>query len=307
MWVGLWTIYLVWGSTYLAIRIMVRTVPALLGAGLRFALAGALLLAWLRVRRGPASVTARQLASAALVGTLLAAGGNGLVTVAERHVPSGLAALIIASVPLWVVVLRALAGEHPRRATLAGVAVGFAGVGLLLLPGEQPAGVSVAGLLLLVLAAASWATGSVLSGRIDLPADPLRSTGLQMLFGGAVMLVAGLAAGELGGVRWDAFSAESLGAFAYLVLVGSLIAFTAYVWLLQHAPVSQVATYAYVNPVIAVFLGWVVLGERVGVLTLVGAAVIVASVASIVRREGEPAAADPVAKEDGPPLSRIAA
>jgi drug/metabolite transporter (DMT)-like permease len=284
VWAGLWTIYVIWGSTYLAIRIMVRTVPPLLGAGLRFAIAGGVMLAVLRVRRGPRRITRRQLVSAAIVGTLLAAGGNGLVTVAEQDVPSSLAALLIASVPLWVVVLRALLGEHPGRATL----VGFSGVALLLLPGEQPAGVSIAGLLLVVVAAISWATGSVASSRVDLPADPLVSTGYQMTIAGFLMVAAGAVAGELGDIHWGGLSAESLWAFAYLIFIGSIVAYSAYTWLLQHAPVSRVSTYAYVNPVIAVFLGWIVLSEKITVLTLVGAAVIVASVAFIVRHEAAP-------------------
>jgi drug/metabolite transporter (DMT)-like permease len=297
LWLGLAIVYVVWGSTYLAIRVMVRTVPPLLGAGVRFALAGLLLLAWLRWRRGPVRVSGRQLAAAALIGVLLAAGGNGLVTLAEQHVPSGLAALLIASVPLWVVVLRALLGERPARGTLVGVAVGFAGVALLLLPGGQPHGVHVAGVVLLLAAAVSWATGSVASSRLDLPSDPLHSTGLQMLCGGALMTLAGFAAGEAGGVDWGGFSFESLAAFAYLVLIGSLVAFTAYVWLLQHAPVSQAATYAYVNPVIAVFLGWAILAESITTATLAGAAVIVASVAFIVRRESAAQSAPPVEPE----------
>jgi drug/metabolite transporter (DMT)-like permease len=298
VWAGLWTIYLIWGSTYLAIRIMVRTVPPLLGAGLRFAIAGALMLAVLRVRRGPLRITRRQLVSAAVVGTLLAAGGNGLVTIAEQEVPSSLAALLIASVPLWVVLLRALLGEHPARATLAGVAIGFGGVALLLLPGEQPAGVSIAGLLLVVVAAASWATGSVASGRADLPDDPLVSTGYQMTIAGVLMVVGGAVAGELGDIHWGSLSAESLGAFAYLIFIGSIVAYSAYTWLLQHAPVSRVSTYAYVNPVIAVFLGWVVLSEKITLLTLVGAAVIVASVAFIVRHEAAPGPDEPDEAED---------
>ena len=304
VWAGLWTIYVIWGSTYLAIRIMVRTVPPLLGAGLRFAVAGALMLAVLRVRRGSLRVTRRQLLSAAVVGTLLAAGGNGLVTVAEQEVPSSLAALLIASVPLWVVLLRGLIGERPGRATLAGVAIGFVGVALLLLPGGQPRGVSIAGLLLVVVAAASWATGSVASGRADLPGDPLVSTGYQMTIAGVLMVAAGALAGELGDVHWGGLSAESLGAFAYLIFIGSIVAYSAYTWLLQHAPVSRVSTYAYVNPVIAVFLGWIVLSEEITALTLIGAAVIVASVAFIVRHEAAPV---PVAPEEERTLERAPA
>ena len=227
-------------------------------------------------------MTGRQLAWAAVVGTLLAGGGNGLVTVAERDVPSSLAALLIASVPLWVVLLRALVGERPGRATLAGVGVGFGGVALLLLPGEQPAGVGSAGLLLLVVAAVSWATGSVASSRVDLPEDPLLSTGYQMAFAGLVMVTAGLVGGELSDVHWGGLSAESLGAFAYLIAIGSIVAYSAYTWLLQHAPVSKVSTYAYVNPVIAVILGMVILNERLTAVSLVAAAVIVAAVALIV-------------------------
>jgi drug/metabolite transporter (DMT)-like permease len=288
VWAGLWTIYVIWGSTYLAIRIMVRTVPPLLGGGLRFALAGAGLLVFLRLRAGTIRVTRRQLVSAAVIGTLLAGGGNGLVTVAEQHVPSSLAALLIASVPLWIVVLRALAGERVGRATLVGVAIGFCGVALLLLPGEQPAGARFGGLLLLVLAAISWATGSFASSRVELPADPLVSTGYQMTIAGLVMVIIGALVGELGDVHWGGLSAESLGAFAYLIVIGSIVAYSAYTWLLQHAPVSKVSTYAYVNPVIAVFLGWIVLSEEITALTLVGAAVIVASVAFTVRHETGP-------------------
>lgn len=309
VWLALWTVYIVWGSTYLAIRVLVRTMPPLLAAGGRFVIAGAVIYAWVRWRRGPVPLRARELAAAALVGTLLAAGGNGLVSLAEREVPSSLAALLIASVPLWVIVLRALAREHPPRGTLVGVGVGFVGVALLLLPGHLPRGVGIAGLVLMLVAAVSWATGSFASGRLALPSDPLRSAGVQMLFGGAVLTVGGLARGEAGGLDLSAFSAESVAAFTYLVVAGS-IAFTAYVWLLQHAPISKVATYAYVNPVIAVFLGWAVLAEPISTATLAGAAVIVASVAFIVRKESPPEAREAAAGRDpaaGEELERAAA
>lgn len=291
VWTALATVYLVWGSTYLAIRVMVRTVPPLLGAGARFLLAGVVLLAWLGARRGWRALRAnrREVAGALLVGTLLVAGGNGLVTVAERHVPSGLAALVVASVPLWVVLLRAAGGERVAGATAVGVAIGFAGVALLMLPGSRPAGTSAAGLVLIVVAAASWAAGSFASGRLELPRDPLLSTGVQMALGGLVLILAAGVAGEIGDADPGAFSGESLSAFAYLVAIGSLVAFTAYVWLLQHAPISTVATYAYVNPIVAVALGAAILSEEVGPVTLAGAAVIVASVALVVRRESAPA------------------
>jgi drug/metabolite transporter (DMT)-like permease len=282
VWVALGIVYVVWGSTYLAIRIMVETVPPLLGAGVRFFTAGALLLAVLAARGRSVVVPWRSFAAAALIGVLLPFGGNGVVTVAERHVPSGLAALLIASVPLWVVVYRVVLGrERVAGRTLAGVLVGFAGVALLVAPGGQH-GVHLIGLVLCILAAGSWALGSFLASRLPMPSDLLVSTGWQMLVGGAAMVIVAVPAGELGQTHLGALSARSLGAFAFLVTIGSLVAFTAYAWLLQNAPISLVATYAYVNPVVAVFLGWLVLDERLTTLTAVGAAVIVAAVAFIV-------------------------
>jgi drug/metabolite transporter (DMT)-like permease len=291
VWSALGAVYLIWGSTYLAIRVMVEDVPPLLAAGARFLLAGAILLVVLGLRRSsrPARVGPRQLASAALVGLLLAAGGNGLVTVAEQDVPSGLTALLIASVPLWVVVLRGSVGrERVTPATLAGVAVGLTGVGMLVLEAgssSKPGGATAVGIVLVLLAAFSWAAGSFVSPRLTLPADPLVSTGWQMVAGGLVLLVAGLAAGEPGDVHVAAFTADSALAFAYLVVAGSLVAYTAYAWLLQHAPLTQVSTYAYVNPLVAVLLGWGILGEALGPSTLAGAALVVAAVALIVSRQ----------------------
>jgi drug/metabolite transporter (DMT)-like permease len=175
---------------------MVETVPPLLGAGLRFLLAGALMYAWVAARRPGPRVTRRELAGCALVGTLLMFGGNGLVTVAERDVPSGLAALLIASEPLWIVILRSLWRERPSRATALGVLAGFAGVALLLAPGQRPAGASLAASLLVVFAAMCWATGSFAGSRVELPPDPVRATALQMLLGGAVMTAVAIPAGE---------------------------------------------------------------------------------------------------------------
>jgi drug/metabolite transporter (DMT)-like permease len=287
---GLGIVYVVWGSTYLAIRVMVRDVPPLLGAGTRFLLAGGLLLAFIAVRRGGFSavrVSRGALASAALIGALLPAGGNGLVTVAEKHVPSGLAALLVAAVPLWVVVYRTVFRDRVAATTLLGVGLGFAGVALLLAPGSGSGG-TIGGSLLIVLASASWAAGSFASPRLPLPVDPLVSTGWQMLFGGGVLAVAGLAAGETSDVTTSVFSTDALLSLGFLIVFGSLLAYSAYVWLLQHAPISEVATYAYVNPVIAVALGWAILGESFGTQTLIGAAIIVGSVAIIVRKESAP-------------------
>ncbi|MGH2967798.1 MAG: EamA family transporter, partial [Solirubrobacteraceae bacterium] len=286
VWTALWIVYIVWGSTYLAIRIMVETVPPLLGAGARFTLAGAVMVAVLALRRGVAAArpSRAQLLSALAIGILLP-GANAVVTVAEQEVPSGLAALLIGSIPLWVIVLRRLAGEHVSRRSAAAVLVGFVGVALLLRPGEQSGEATIVGLLACVGAAVMWASGSFASPRLSLPADPLVSTGWQMLLGGAVIVLAGLIAGEAPEVRLEAFSTRSLLALAYLIVFGSWVAFTAYAWLLQNAPLSKVATYAYVNPVVAIVLGWIVLDELITSVTLLGAAIIVASVALVVRTE----------------------
>jgi drug/metabolite transporter (DMT)-like permease len=283
LWGALWIVYLVWGSTYLAIRVMVETVPPLLGAGVRFAVAGGLLLAALSLRRS-IRPTRAQLLSALLVGLLLP-GANAVVTVAEQEVPSGLAALLIASVPLWVILMRRAAREPVSRAAFGAVLVGFAGVALLLRPGEQSGEATVLGLAACVGAAVMWASGSFASPRLRLPGDPLVSTGWQMLLGGLVILVAGLAAGEAPEVDPGAFSVRSLVALGYLVVFGSWIAFTAYAWLLQNAPISKVSTYAYVNPVVAIVLGWLILDEVVTPVTIVGATIIVVSVALVVRIE----------------------
>ncbi|HWI73421.1 MAG TPA: EamA family transporter [Baekduia sp.] len=288
VWAALGAIYLIWGSTYLAIRLMVETVPPALGAGARFVLAGGAMLALLAARRGGASalrVTRTQLWWCFVVGTLLAAGGNGLVTIAERDVPSGLAALLIASEPLWIVLLRSTRGDRVAGATFGGVALGFVGVGVLLLPGGRPDDVPIGMALLIVVAAVSWALGSFLQSRVDVPRDPLTSTAWSLTSGGLVLVAGGLLAGEGGAVDVGAFSGKSIAAFFYLVVVGSIVAFSAYSWLLTHAPISQVSTYAYVNPVIAVFLGAVFLSEDVAVATLAGMALVIASVAVIVRRE----------------------
>ena len=257
VWSALWVVYIVWGSTYLAIRVVVDTMPALLSGAVRFLIAGAVVWLVLALRRGrSASITWREAGACALVGSLLLLGGNGMVSVAEEDVPSGLAALIIACVPLCVLVLRATAArEKIARASAVSVVIGFAGVAVLLLPGEQPDGATIGGLLLCVAAAVSWATGSFLSPRLELPKDPLLSTGVQMVLGGAISLIAGLARGEGGDVHLESFSTDSILALAYLIVFGSWLAFTCYVWLLQNAPISKVATYAYVNPVVAIALG----------------------------------------------------
>lgn len=285
IWSALASVYVIWGSTYLAIAIAVQTLPPLLSAGLRFSLAGLVLIAFIAARRG-LRVDRAQLAGASIVGLLLLAGGNGFVVLAERSVPSGLTALIIASVPLWIVVFRRLAGDRIHPSTFVGVAVGFAGVAFLVVGRGATGTVDPAGLALLLVATISWALGTFLAPRLRMPRDGLLSTGIQQLAGGILLVLVGAAAGEVTHLEPSTWSTPSLLAVGYLVVFGSLVAFTAYSWLLQHAPVSLVATYAYVNPVIAVLLGALVLAEPITPSIVLGAAIIVAAVAFIVTREG---------------------
>jgi drug/metabolite transporter (DMT)-like permease len=300
LWLNLWIVYIVWGSTYLGIRVVVETMPPLITSGARFMLAGAIMWLALLARDGieKLRITRSEAIGCLLIGSALTTGGNGLVMVGEQDVPSALAALIMASIPLWVIVFRRLAGDRIHTGTLVGVGVGFGGVALLLLPGGTSEVDSTTGLVICVIAAFLWAAGTFFAGKVALPRDPFVSTAVQMFLGGVVGAVAGIAVGELGDVHVGEFSGDSIAAFSYLVVFGSLIAFTAYVWLLQNAPVSKVATYAYVNPVVAIFLGWLILEEQITGLVIAAAAVIVSSVAVIVRRESgggepEPAAAMP--------------
>jgi drug/metabolite transporter (DMT)-like permease len=291
VWTALWTVYIVWGSTYLAIRVTVETLPPLLAMGVRFLIAGLIVYGVLLIRRGRAGVriTPVQLRSTAIVGTMLFLFANGMVALAELELPSSLAALIIASVPLWVIIMRALTGDRVRVGTLIGVAVGFCGVAVLVLPGNRPSGVSTWAFALIVIASAAWAFGSFLSTRLSLPKDLFVSSAYQMIGGGLALVIGGVVRGEASGFDASEWSGASLLAFLYLITIGSLVGFTAYAWLLQNAPISKVATYAYVNPVVAIFLGWAIVSEEITATTLIGAAVIVASVAFTVRKESAPA------------------
>jgi drug/metabolite transporter (DMT)-like permease len=264
----------------------VQTLPPFLSAGLRFLLAGALLSVWLvaRHRREALRIDRAQLGGAALVGMLLLAGGNGLVVLAERTVPSGLTALVVASVPLWIVVFRLVAGDRVSASLVGGVLAGFAGVAFLVVPRGASGEVDPAGLLTVIVATFCWALGTFASPRLRTPRDPLASTAVQMLAGGALLVVVATAIGEPARADPSTFSSASLAAMAYLVVFGSLVAFSAYTWLLQRTSVSVVATYAYVNPVVAVVLGAVVLSEAVTASMLIGAAIILAAVAFIVTR-----------------------
>ncbi|GAA2651794.1 EamA family transporter [Streptomyces spororaveus] len=286
VWAALALVYVVWGSTYLGIRIVVETMPPFLSAGARFITAGLLLTAVVAWRYGPAALraTRAQVGSAALVGLLLILGGNGLVVLAETSVPSGLAALLVAAVPMWVVVLRTSTGDRPPLRTLAGVLVGLAGLAVLTSPGLSGA-VRLSGVLLVVAASVLWSLGSFTAPRLKLPANPFTGSAYQMFAGGTAAVVVGLLRGEHHGLDPAAFSTASWLALGYLTAVGSLVGFTAYVWLLQAAPLSLVSTYAYVNPVVAVALGTLVLGEALTWPILVGGAIVVAAVGVIVSTE----------------------
>ena len=276
--IALATIYLVWGSTYLAIRVTDRTMPPLLMSSARFLIAGVALYAF--ASRGRARPTLREWRAAAIVGAALLVAGNGGVAWAETRLASSLAALLVAMVPLWVALMdRAFLGRRLSSSAIAGLVVGFAGVALLVRPGG---GGDVLAMLLLVGTTAAWAGGSLYARGAALPASPLLSASMQMLAAGAFLAVAGLATGETGAISSHSFSTKPVIAFVYLALVGSLIAFSTYAWLLKNVRISLVATYAFVNPVVAVALGTIFLNEKISWSTIVAGAAIVVAVVLIV-------------------------
>jgi drug/metabolite transporter (DMT)-like permease len=277
-------IYLIWGSTYLGIRIAIETLPPFLTAGLRFIIAGPLLYAWAR-RNGAPRPTGTQWRAAAIVGGLLLLGGNGLVTWGEQRVSSGLAALLVATVPLWMVLLDWLfmRGGRPAGKVFLGLILGLIGIVLLIGPtdllGEHR--VDLVGVAMLLLAALSWAIGSLYARRAPLPDAPLLGTSLEMIAGGVLLLLASGIKGEWVQVDLASVSLRSWLALGYLTLLGSIVAFTAYTWLLRISTPARVATYAYVNPVVAVVLGWAVVGEVLTGQMLLAAVVIVLAVVVI--------------------------
>jgi drug/metabolite transporter (DMT)-like permease len=275
--VALATVYVVWGSTYLGIAVGIRTMPPLLMLAARFLVAGALLYPWAR-RRTNARPTASQWKHATLSGGLLLLGGTGGVAIAEQTLDSGVVALLVAAMPLWL----ALFDRKPLgRSALAGLVLGFGGVALLVSPG---AGAFELGALVVMVGTICWALGSLASRRAS-HTEPLLGNAMQMLAGGALLVAAGLVHGEAADVQVP--SLASLSALAYLVVVGSLVGFTAYTWLLRHARTSLVGTYAYANPIVAVLLGFVFLGEPLTWTTLIAGSVIVAGVALIVAAPGD--------------------
>ncbi len=297
-------VYVFWGSGFLGVRVMVRDIPPLLGTGSRFVISGLVLLGWSmwRARRGDGNrrdavrLSRRELAAVFVVGMLLIGGGNGLLAIGEQHVDSSLAALLAASIPLWIIVFRAIAREHNPPLGIVGTIVGLFGVGLLFLPGHASTGTSILASILLVVSAIGWAFGSWLVPRLPLPDSALVLTGWQMVLGGFGVVILGLLAGEAGDLR--APSSGPAAAYVYLTLVTGLIGYLAFVWLLQNVPIGKASTYAYVNPVVAVLLGWLILGEQPTTTMLIAATVIVASVAVTLRVEVEEIADRPALQSD---------
>jgi drug/metabolite transporter (DMT)-like permease len=293
VWIALATIYVVWGSTFLAIAVVVRDLPPFLAMAMRHLAAGALVFAWIMVRRREREPLGwKQWGAAFVFGGALFLVGHGLLAWAQQEVPSGIAALLVGTIPLWFAILaRIFLGERLGGRALAGLALGFAGLFLLVDPsGEE--GAEPVWALVIVLGALGWVAGSLYSQRSPLPKDTLLGAGMGMLAGGTLLLVVSGIRGEYDDA---AFTTDALLATAYMVVVGSLIGFSAYVWLLKTVPASTVSTYAYVNPVIAVFLGWAFNDESITSRTLVAGAAIVIGVALMVSRSVE--------KEPEPALS----
>jgi drug/metabolite transporter (DMT)-like permease len=284
VWVALPIVYVVWGSTYLGIHFVVQTMPPMVSAGIRFLIAAVLLAAVLVIRSGPGvlRVPWRRLGTTALVGVLLLTGGNGMVGVAELHMSSGLAALLVASVPLWLVLFRMGTGDRPPLSTIAGVLVGFGGLALLTLTRGGGSG-SPLGVAIILIAALSWSIGSFLSSRLPMPANPFVASVYEMAAGGLTLLAFGFGRGER--LHLHDVSRASWIALAYLIVFGSLVAFTSYVWLLGNAPISLVGTYAYVNPAVAVLLGVAFAGEHAGWAMVAGGLVIIVGVGLVVSTE----------------------
>jgi drug/metabolite transporter (DMT)-like permease len=287
IWTALVVVYVVWGSTYLAIRVVVDAkIPPMLGMATRFLTAAVLMAIGLTIKSGwrRLRITRREAVGAATVGVLLLAFGNGAVAIAEQTVPSGLAALLVAAIPLWLMLLRVGGGERPRGMTWVGVLIGFGGAALLALSGgntsAKPLSVAV-----LVVGTICWATGSRFAPQLGLPRDPLVTALYEMVFGGTAMVLLGVLRGEPARLHLDRIDGSGWLGLAYLVVFGSLLAYTAYSYLLANAPISLVGTYAYVNPAVAVFLGWLILNESLTWQILLGGAVIIVGVALVVTSE----------------------
>ncbi|MCI0632669.1 MAG: EamA family transporter [Actinobacteria bacterium] len=289
IWTALGIVYVVWSTTFVAIAVVNETLPPLLATGVRFLIAGGLLLP-IALRFGDREGDrphARQWRGAAIVAALMMFGGNGGIVWAERTIPSGMAGLAIATVPLWIAAIdRVVLGRRQPVLVVVGLVVGFAGAVLLIGGNALEGEIDMGGLVLALAAAASWAAGSVYQRHAILPERPFVAAGMEMLVAAAIFFAVGTLAGELGDVDPDLFSRASLIALAYLVVIGSWVGFTSYLWLLRVARTSLVATYAYVTPVGAVLLGWLLLDESLTVSTLVAGGLIIVAVALIVSAGG---------------------
>ncbi len=290
-------VYIIWGSTYLAIRVAVETIPPFLMAGVRYMIAGGILYAWIRWR-GVAAPARIHWRTTAIIGGLLLLGGNGGVVWAEQpgKVPSSIAALMVSAVPLWMVLINWVRprGIRPTGVEALGLILGFVGVVILIAPGSISGSEPIdrGGAIALILSPVFWATGSIYSRHAKLPESAFLATGMEMLTGGVLLVVAGSVTGEWGRVDVEAISAQSVLAFGYLVVFGALIGFTAYIWILRVSTPAKVGTYAYVNPAIAVFLGWMLLSEPITSSTFVAMAVILTGVILITTRATSKSAHD---------------
>jgi drug/metabolite transporter (DMT)-like permease len=289
-------IYLIWGSTYLGIRVAVETMPPFLMAAARFLLAGTLLFTFLQLRGAPWP-TVRQWRANAIIGTFLLLGGNGAVVWAEQYVPSGLTALLIGVSPLFIVLTEWAwpGGLRPGAVTSAALALGFAGVTWLAAPWQDAShgGLNPGGVTAILIGCLSWGVGSIYSRHAKHGADPFLASSLQMLGGGAALALVAAGHGDFARLEFAAIAPRAWLAFAYLVAVGSLVGFSTFVWLMKHSTPARVSTYAYVNPVVAVFLGWLLLGEPINSRTLVASAIIVTAVAIITVQKTKSAPAKP--------------
>lgn len=284
IWIALLAIYLIWGSTYLAIRYAVESIPPFLMAGTRFLTAGIVLYTWRRLAGDPAP-TARQWRSTAIIGLLLLLGGNGLVSWAEQTVPSGIAALLIGSIPLWMVLTESIrrGGVKPGLSAVLGLITGFGGILVLIWPllTGTSEHLNPLGVVALLFAAFSWAVGSVYSKSAELPPSSLMTTAAEMLTGSLGLYFIGALLGEWKMLDFATITARSWLGLAYLTVLGSLVGFVAYAWLLRHAPISLVATYAYVNPLVAILLGSLLAQESFSARILLAALIIIGSVVLI--------------------------
>jgi len=292
VWIALVVVYVVWGSTYFGIKVAVETIPPLLAAGSRF-LTAALLLAAILVWRGTSlRITRAELSASAIAGGLLLGLGVGMVHVAETRIDSSVAAMIAGTVPLQIIVLRLLASENPARATRLSTLAGLFGLLLVVAPGLG-AGSTALGLAVMISATIAWSTGSFLSKKLTLPRNPFVATAWEMALGGAFLMLGAVVFGEYGELGSSTFALDSVLAWAYLVVMGSLVGFSAYAWLLRVAPISLVVTHQYVNPLVAIVLGMAFLGERPSPWTLAGAALVIGAVYVAIKSEFPRKAARP--------------